>query len=123
MTRWTREELGILGAALEVDLAARRRDGTLRPPVPVWIVRVGDDLYIRSWRGTSGAWFRTAQASHQGVIRTGGTAREVTFVEETDPSINDRIDDAYRAKYRHSSYLPPMIGAEARATTLKLVPR
>jgi hypothetical protein len=123
MTRWTREELNTIGATLEVDLAARRRDGTLRTPVPVWIVRVGDDLYIRSWRGTNGAWFRAAQASHEGLIRTAGIEREIAFVVETDPGINDLIDDAYRVKYRHSSYLLPMIGAEARATTLRLVPR
>ncbi|GIW04834.1 MAG: hypothetical protein KatS3mg059_1454 [Thermomicrobiales bacterium] len=70
---------------------------------------------------SGGAWFRAAQASHAGRIRAGSIEREVTFVEEHDPAHNDRIDHAYRAKYGFSSYLAPMISADARATTLKVV--
>jgi hypothetical protein len=45
-------------------------------------------------------------------------------VEETGPSINDQIDAAYHVKYRrYPSYVPPMVSPEARASTLKLVPR
>jgi hypothetical protein len=124
MTTWTSDELDRIGAAEEVQIAPLRRDGTLRTPVTVWVVRVGDDLYVRSWRGHGGAWFRAAQASHAGRIRAGGIEKDVAFVEETDPSVNDRIDAAYREKYRrYASYVPPMIAPEARATTLKLVPR
>ncbi len=124
MITWTSDELTRIGDAEELEIAALRRDGTLRQPVIVWVVRVGDDLYVRSWRGRSGAWFRAAQASHEGRIWADGVEKDVTFVEETDPRINDQIDAAYRAKYhRSASYVPPMISPDARATTLKLVPR
>lgn len=123
MVRWTSEELDWIGGTDEIQLAPRRRDGSLRKPLTVWIVRAGDDLYVRSWRGRSSSWFRAAQASHAGRIRAGDIEREVIFAPEPDPGINDRIDDAYRAKYGRSSYLSPMISADARATTLKLVPR
>ena len=124
MTAWTSDELAKIGNAEELELASRRRDGSLRKPVTIWVVRHGDDLYVRSWRGRGGAWFRAAQASHEGRIRAGGVEKDVTFVEETDPGINDQIDAAYQAKYRrYSSYVPPMISPQARATTLKLVPR
>ncbi len=123
MMGWTKDELDRIGNAEELELAPRRADGTLRKPVPVWVVRVGDDLYVRSYRGRSGAWFRAAQRSHEGHIRAGGVERDVTFVEETDPEVNDRIDAAYRAKYgRYPQYVAPMVTVEARATTLKLVP-
>ncbi len=124
MTSWTSDELDRIGCAEELQIAPRRPDGSLRPPVIIWVVRVSDDLYIRSYRGRSGAWFRATQRSHEGHIRAGGVEKDITFVEETDPGINDQIDAAYRAKYRRfSSYVPPMIGPEARATTLRLVPR
>jgi hypothetical protein len=124
MTAWTSDELAKIGNAEELELASRRRDGSLRKPVTIWVVRHGDDLYVRSWRGRGGAWFRAAQASHEGRIRAGGVEKDVTFVEETDPGINDQIDAAYQAKYRrYSSYVPPMISPQARATTIKLVPR
>jgi hypothetical protein len=124
MTAWTGDELNRIGAAEELDIAPLRRDGTLRQPVPIWVVRVGDNLYVRSWRGHGGAWFRAAQASRAGRIRAGGIEKDVTFMEETDPAINDQIDAAYREKYRrYASYVPPMISPDARATTLRLVPR
>jgi hypothetical protein len=124
MTAWTRDELSKIGDAEELDIAPRRRDGTLRKEVTIWVVRHGDDLYARSYRGRSGAWFRAAQAHREGHIRAGGVEKDVTFVEETDPGINDQVDAAYRAKYRrYPSYVAPMISQEARATTLKLVPR
>ena len=123
MSAWTSDELTTIGATDELAIAPRRGDGTLRKGVTIWIVRVGDDLYVRSWRGHGGAWFRAAQARRAGRIRA-GVEKDVTFVEEADPAINDQIDAAYRTKYRrYPSYVPPMISPEARATTLKLVPR
>jgi hypothetical protein len=48
--------------------------------------------------------------------------KEVTF-EPVDGPINDRVDDAYHAKYHGSPYLSPMIGGRARAATVKVMPR
>ena len=124
MTAWTSDQLSTIGGADALELAPRRGNGTLRKGVTIGVVRVGDDLYVRSCRGHDGAWFRAAQAHHEGRIRAGGVAKDVTFVEETDPSINDQIDAAYHTKYRrYASYVPPMITPEACATTLKLVAR
>ncbi len=124
MTTWTSDELDKIGAAEELRIAPLRRDGTQRNPVTIWVVRLGDDLYVRSVNGRNAAWFRAAQVRHAGRIWAGGVEKDVTFVEEADPGINDQIDAAYRTKYRRSaSYVPPMISPEARATTLKLVPR
>jgi hypothetical protein len=124
MTTWTQDELATIGGADELQLASLRRDGSLRKPVTIWVVRHGDDLYVRSWRGLGSAWFRAAQAHHEGRIRAAGVEKDVIFVEETDPAINEQIDAAYRTKYRrYASYVPPMISPEARATTLKLAPR
>jgi hypothetical protein len=96
----------------------------LRKPVTIWVVRIGDDLYVRSYKGHGGAWFRAAQVRHEGHIRAGGVAKDVTFVEEAGPAINDQIDAAYRTKYqRYPQYVAPMVTAEVRSTTLKLVPR
>ncbi len=60
MTPWTSDELDRIGGAEELQIAPRRPDGTLRTPVTIWVVRVSDDLYVRSYRGRSGAWFRAA---------------------------------------------------------------
>jgi hypothetical protein len=121
---WTADELGKIGAADELRIAPLRRDGSPRNPVTIWVVRHGDDLYVRSYKGSGGSWYRGARARSEGHIQAGGVDRDVTFVAETDPSINDEIDTAYRAKYgRYSAYVEPMVAEAARATTLRLVPR
>lgn len=123
MTTWTSDELDRIAEAEELEMAPLRHDGTPRKPVPIWVVRDGDHLYVRSFRGTDGGWWRTARASLQGHIRSGGVDKDVTFVGVTDSAINDRIDTAYRAKYGRfgGAYVNPMVAA--RPTTLKLVPR
>lgn len=125
MTTWTSDELNKIGTAEELEIASRRGDGTLRNPVTIWVVRIGDDLYVRSAYGRKSAWFRGAQVRHEGHIRAGGIDKDVTFVEEADPDLNDQIDAAYRTKYRRYSaqYVNPMVAPEARSATIKLMPR
>ena len=124
MTTWTGDELDKIGTAEELQIASLRDDGTLRKPVTIWVVRLGDDLYVRSVNGRSSAWFRGTQVRHEGHIRAGGVDKDVAFVEVADPDVNEAIDDAYLTKYRrYPQYVAPMVTAQARAATLKLVPR
>jgi hypothetical protein len=110
MSKWTSEELTKIGSADELEIVPRRGDGTLRKPIPIWVVRVGDDLYVRSWRGTSGTWFRSTQVRHEGRIKAGGVEKEVTFAAEVNPELNDQIDTAYQTKYRrYAQYVPPTV--------------
>src|SRR5919108_1673452 len=100
MATWTKDELHKIAAAEELELASLRSDGTLSKAVTIWVVRVGDDLFIRSWKGEGGAWFRATQGRHAGHIKSGGVGKDVAFVSEADNGINDQIDAAYRTKYR-----------------------
>jgi hypothetical protein len=104
---------------------SKDEDGTLRKPVTIWVVRIGDDLYVRSWRGRTGAWFRHTQQRPEGRISAGGVTKNVTFMDVSDDeALNNEIDAAYRSKYRRYSatYIDPIIASQAHATTLKLVP-
>jgi hypothetical protein len=124
MTGWTSDELAKIGTATELEIASARRDGTQGKPRTIWVVRVGDDLYVRSMNGRAGGWFPGTQVRHEGYIRAGGVDKDVAFVD-ADPGLNDQIDDAYRDKYRR--YGPSIIGGVvnpgARAATIKLTPR
>jgi hypothetical protein len=123
-TTWTSDEPAKVGAADELKIASRRRDGSLRTPVTIWVVCVGDDLYVRSYKGRTAAWFRGSQVRHEDRIWAGGVERDVTFVD-ADHDLDDQIDDAYRTKYQRyaATYVTPMVSPEARVTTLRLVPR
>jgi len=123
MSTWTSDELSEIEAAEELDLASVRHDGTLRNPVTMWVVRHGDDLYVRSVNGRGSSWFRGAQARHEAHIQAGGVDKDVLLVETDD--VDDELDAAYRAKYRRyaESIVGSIVSPQARAATLKLVPR
>jgi hypothetical protein len=124
MSDWTSDELDKIGSAEELRLASLRPDSTLRNPVTIWVVRVGDGVYVRSVRGPASRWFSGVQDRHEGHISAGGVEKDVAFVE--DYEVDDKIDEAYRSKYAGrypDTYVDPMVTPEVRTTTLKLVPR
>ena len=125
MTTWTSTELNKIGIAEELQIASLRNDGTLRKLVIIWVVRVGDDLYVRSVNGRGSDWFRGVQIRHEGHIQAGGVKKDVAFVEGVDANVSERIDAAYREKYRRypKEYVDACVTPEARAATIKLVPR
>ena len=123
-TAWTSDELSTIGATEELQIAPLRQDGSLRKPVTIWVVRHGDDLYVRSVRGRSGHWFQGTQERHEGRIQAGRVQKDITFVDAGN-DVDDEVDDAYRAKYRRyaGSILNSVLTPEARSTTIQLVPR
>ncbi len=125
MSTWASDELNKIGNAEELRIASLRSDDTLRKPTIIWVVRIGNDLYVRSVNGRSSAWFRGVQTRHEGHVRAGGVDKDVNFVEEPDANVNDQIDTAYAAKYQRyaASIISHINSSEARAATIKLVPR
>jgi hypothetical protein len=123
MSTWTAGELDRIGGAEELKIASRRRDGTLRPYVTIWVVRSGDDLYVRSAYGPGNPWFVRAKASGVGRIRAGGVERDVAF-EEPAGDVHEALDAAYHAKYdRHGPrIIGTVVGPKVVETTLRLVP-
>jgi hypothetical protein len=124
MSDWTADELDTIGAADELRIAALRADGSLRPYTTIWVVRVGSDLYVRSYRGRDGSWFRSVLRRPEGRIRAGGLTRDVTFAELADAD-QAAIDQAYRSKYAQhgAAYVDPMVSPAARTATLRLAAR
>lgn len=90
----------------------------------IWVVRAGDDLYVRSAYGADNPWFRRAKASGTGRVRAGGVEREVDFVVPGD-DVHPAIDAAYHAKYDRygPAIVGTVVGPRAVETTLRLVPR
>jgi hypothetical protein len=123
MSGWTGEELEQIAKAEELQLASAKSDGALRKPVTIWVVRLGDDVYVRSVYGRTSHWFSGTEDRHEGHIRAGGVDKDVRFVAAGD-DVNDEIDAAYRTKYQRydASIVDPLFTPEARAATLELVP-
>lgn len=122
MSGWTDQELRRIGGAQELRLASRRRDGSLRPFTTMWVIRVGNDLYVRSAGGPNRPWYRHALASRAGRIEAAGAGAEVDFATAA-AEMNQDIDSAYHAKY--ARYGPGIVGhvtgPAAHAVTIRLM--
>jgi hypothetical protein len=121
VSTWTQDELETIGDAEELELASMRRDGTLRRPVAMWGVRIGDDVYVRSVNGRGSAWFRGVQDQHRARIEASGVEKDVALIEVD--GLVDELDAAYRAKYgRYAGPTARITSSEAPAAALRLVP-
>ena len=124
MGGWTSEELTKIGTAEELRIRSLRRDGTLRKPTIIWVVRQGEDLYVRPVNGRTSGWFRRTQVRQEGHIHCGGVDKDVTFVAvDAVDEVNTAIDAAYRAKYRRypASYVDAVLTTEAKSATILIM--
>jgi hypothetical protein len=120
MAEWTKDELTKIAAADDLHISPFRKDGaTYGTPTWIWSVVVDGDLYVRAYNGQNSRWYRAALRQKAGRITVAGITKGVSF-ERVDGPVNDRIDNAYRAKYRDSPYLTPMVAAKARSATVKI---
>lgn len=123
MTTWLTNELRAIAEADDLHVSPFREDGaTYGTPTWIWSVAVDGALYVRAYNGTDSRWYRAAVRQKAGRISAAGLTKQVAF-EPVDGPIQERIDEAYREKYRKSPYLAPMIGPHARASTVKITPR
>lgn len=120
---WTDDELERIGRAEELEVASLRPSGTLRSFRTIWVVRLVDDLFVRSVNGRGSDWFRGVEIRHEGHIRAGGVEKDVTFVE-VGRDLDDRLDAEYGRKYHRyaQSIIDHITSGAAKAATLKLVP-
>jgi hypothetical protein len=122
MATWSKDELRKIAEADDLHVSPFREDGvTYGTPTWIWSVAVDNALYARGYNGQNSRWYQAAVRQKAGRIIAAGMTKEVTF-EPVQGPINDRIDEAYRAKYHGSPYLGPMISASARSATVKVMP-
>ena len=123
MMKWSDEDLRKIAEVDDLHISPFREDRvTYGTPTWIWSVAVDDALYVRGYNGQKSRWYQAAVRQRAGRITAAGMTKEVSF-ERADGPINDRIDDAYRAKHGGSPYLGPMIGARARSATVKVMLR
>ncbi|WP_186325343.1 DUF2255 family protein [Cellulosimicrobium sp. TH-20] len=115
----TDQALAEIGAASEIRIATRRRDGSTRRPIPIWIVCVDGEVYIRSYNGPTGSWYRQAITHPYAEISANGHTASVQLTP-ADPSTRGDVDRAYLAKYGHGSYGAAMTTDATAQTTLHL---
>jgi hypothetical protein len=123
MSTWLKDELPKIAESDDLHISPFREDGkAYGTPTWIWSVVVDGELCVRAYNGQNSRWYKAAMRQRAGRITAAGMTKEVKF-EPITGEIHARIDDAYRAKYKGSPYLDPMIGARARSATVKVTPR
>jgi hypothetical protein len=124
---WSQDELERIGRADELHIAARRADGTLGREVPIWVVRAGGEVYVRTWYRRDSGWFGHVLSSRRARIRVPGLEADVAIedVGDDDGELRASVDVAYRAKYGRygETTVDRMVSDDAAAATLRLVPQ
>jgi hypothetical protein len=120
---WSLDELLRIDAAVDLDMAVRRSDGTLCRWTPIWVVCAGDQVYVRTWYRRDTGWFGGALNSGQARVRVPGLEADVTITDHGEGSgeLRRQIDGAYRSKYGNAGSAS-MVTASAATTTLRLDP-
>ena len=123
---WSPEQLEQIGESVELEIASRGADGTLRRWLPIWVVCVDHQVYVRTWHRRTTGWFGRVLESRRARIRVPGLEIDVTVEDVGDGpgELRAGVDAAYRAKYaRHGdASAERMVVDSAAATTLRLIP-
>lgn len=122
--KWTLERLQSFAKVDDFRVSPFYSDGkTYGTPTWIWSVVVDDKLFIRAWNGQNSRWYRSAIQQQGGRIFLAGSNHEVIFEKLHNDKINDLVDQGYHDKYQNSPYLPPMIQAGPRSTTIEVIPK
>nr|WP_321353927.1 DUF2255 family protein [uncultured Draconibacterium sp.] len=117
----TTEEIATIAQKDDFHIAPFREDGvTYGTPTWIWSVEVDNNLYVRAYNGIRSRWYQSAVKQKAGKIEAAGLVKKVQLETVTDNSLNEKIDDAYRAKYGSSPYLNSMISKRAKAATVRV---
>ena len=123
---WSPDELERIGRAEELQIAARRGDGTLGREAPIWVVSAGGQVYVRTWHRRDSGWFGQAVKSRRARIRVPGLEADIAIedVGDDERELRASVDAAYRAKYGRygETTVERMVTDDAAAATLRLAP-
>jgi hypothetical protein len=123
MPSFSAEILQVLHEADEIDIETARRDGTPRRTT-IWIVVVDDQVFVRSVRGTDGAWYKAVQRNAAMRVYANAETIDTRAVAASDPASVEKVSQAISEKYqsRWPGPTASMLRPETLSTTLRLDP-
>ena len=117
--RFDAQTLTTLRTAKEVGIRTSRHPDRA---IVIWVVVVGDDVFVRSFRGPKALWYVAAATDGRATLEIGSQQIPVRVLPVADSVAIASISTAYLAKYATSPYAKEMVRAEILPTTLRLEP-
>ncbi len=112
-----------LHALREVPEVRIRTEKHPKSAVVIWVVVADDDVFVRSFRGAEGRWYRDLAAGGPATLEFAGQRLAVRAIPANEPAAIDRVSREFLRKYRTSSYAQAMVQPDTLSTTLRLEPR
>ena len=112
-----------LRALRDVQEPMIRTDKHPKNAVVIWVVVEGDDVFVRSWLGARGRWYKDLAAGGLATLEFADRRLAVQAIPANDDASVDRASREILRKYRHSSHAREMVRSEILPTTLLLEPR
>jgi hypothetical protein len=91
--------------------------------VVIWVVVDDDEVFVRSWRGAKGRWYRDLAAGGPAILEFAGRRLAVQAIPAADQAAVARTSREFLRKYQRSSHAQEMVRPETLPTTLRLEPR
>ena len=91
--------------------------------VVIWIVVVDDEVFVRSWLGAKGRWYRDLAAGGPATLEFAGRRVEVQASPASGAASVARASAEFLRKYQPSSHAREMVRSEILPTTLRFEPR
>lgn len=117
MAQFAPQILELLERVREIEVETRRRRTT------IWVVTVDGSAYVRSIRGSEGAWYRDLRREREGVVHVGRHRVPVRASAVRSDETLQRVSAAFRRKYARSpGSLASVVAPHTLAGTLRLEP-
>jgi hypothetical protein len=100
-----------------------RTDKHPKAAVVIWVVVAGDEVFVRSWLGNKGRWYRDLAAGGPATLEFAGHRLEVQAFPAGEADSIARSSAEFLRKYQPSTHAQEMVRSETLSTTLRLEPR
>ena len=112
-----------LGELQEVQELAIRTEKHPESAVVIWVVVADDEVFVRSWRGAEGRWYRDLAAGGPATLEFAGRRLTVQAIPASDPAAVARASREFLRKYQPDTHAQEMVRSEILPTMLRLEPR
>jgi hypothetical protein len=112
----------MLRALRDVQEPTIRTDRHPNSSVVIWVVVEGGGVFVRSWLGARGRWYKDLAAGGTATLEFAGHRLPVQALPANDARSVERASGQILRKYRSSGHAQEMVRAEILPTTLRLEP-
>jgi len=107
----------------DVQEAVIRTEKHPKSAVVIWVVVADDEVFVRSWRGAKGRWYRDLAAGGPATLEFEGRRLTVQAIPASDQAAVARASRELLRKYQRSAHAQEMVRSETLPTTLRIEPR